>query len=108
MRTAPGRLFWCRRKIIHVIHSTGHSPYRMTHVALANSARPNAAPLASASGQTGRLSHRQKRYPAVTPSAVAPRSGVINWAWARMLGEKHQRTSDHAPANSPYRSAAQR
>ena len=63
----------------------------------------------TASPQAGPFSHFQKKYPAVSPIAVAAQSVVISSACPSMVGSKHHRVSEIRPAPLlPHRSLDQK
>src|SRR5438105_526084 len=92
----------------HNAHSTGQRTNRTIHVLLVSSATPRATPATRARYQLASFNQSQKAKADVNPRAVAPRSGVISCPFARIFGQKHQRTSDRIPAGGPYNRVAHR
>src|SRR5580700_942504 len=82
-------------------HKTGHSRNNTSHVVLVSSAAPSAAPAAKAPLQVGLWSQSHHEYPATTPNAEAPTSGVIIAPLPRRFGEKVHIASARRPAPLP-------
>ena len=76
------------RAQIQNTNNSGQRTNSRIHVVFVSSATPRAMPAAIALPQPARLSQRQNRYPANSPSDAAPESGVIELPQASKWGQK--------------------
>jgi len=79
----------------------------MIQVILHSRASPKQTPAKAVIFQLGSFSHPRNVYAANNPIDVAAMSGVINCAFASIVGPKHQHENAISPATSPTNSLAQ-